>query len=95
MRKLDDGEKEQKEKIMYFIVATNVVASLPPERWLTRTPTARAKRDDMWILFTIEILKFLKICSILTKSDDEQNKCFTCIKESLVFFFGNIIQIVS
>ena len=37
MRKVDDGEKkrEKKEKkrnkIMTFIVATNVVASLPPE----------------------------------------------------------------
>ena len=38
MRKVEDGEKKKekkkkrKEKIMTFIVATNVVASRPPER---------------------------------------------------------------
>ena len=36
MRKVDDGEekekKEKEKKIMTFIVATNVVASRPPER---------------------------------------------------------------
>ena len=45
MRKVDDGEekrKEKKEKIMTFIVATNVVASRPPERRPTGTPHARA-----------------------------------------------------
>ena len=34
--------KEKKEKIMTFIVATNVIASRPPERRLTGTPHARA-----------------------------------------------------
>ena len=43
MRKVDDGEKKEKEKIMTFIVATKVVASRPPERRPTGTPTARAK----------------------------------------------------
>ena len=44
MRKVDDGEKkEKKEKIMTFIVATNVIASRPPERRPTGTPHARAK----------------------------------------------------
>ena len=41
MRKVDDGEKK-KEKIMTFIVATNVVASRPPKRRPTGTPHARA-----------------------------------------------------
>ena len=50
MRKVDDGEKKKKKKrkkkkkIMTFIVATNVVASRPPERRPTGTPHARAKK---------------------------------------------------
>ena len=34
MRKVDDGKKEKKKekKIMSFLVATNVIASRPPER---------------------------------------------------------------
>ena len=52
MRKGDDGEKRgektgekrgkkgEKKKIMMKIVATNVVASRPPERRLAGTPTA-------------------------------------------------------
>ena len=46
MRKGDDGEKKKtgkKKKIKTFLVATNVVASRPPERRPTATPTARAK----------------------------------------------------
>ena len=47
MRKVDDGEekreKKEKEKRMTFIVATNIVASRPPERRPTGTPHARAK----------------------------------------------------
>ena len=52
MRKVDDGEekkkkrkkrKKRKEKIMTFILATNVIASRPPERRPTGTPHARAK----------------------------------------------------
>ena len=43
MRKGDDGEKKNGgEKIMMKIVATNVVASRPPERRPTATATARA-----------------------------------------------------
>ena len=43
MRKVDDGKrKKKKEKIMSFLVATNVVASRPPERGPTGTPHARA-----------------------------------------------------
>ena len=47
MRKVDDGEekkkkrkekKKEKKKIMTFIVATNVIASQPPERLSTGTP---------------------------------------------------------
>ena len=43
MRKLDNrGEKQEEKikKIMTFIVATNVVASRPPERRPTGTPHA-------------------------------------------------------
>ena len=48
MRKVDDGEEKEKRKkkkrnkIMTFIVATNVIASRPPERRSTGTPHARA-----------------------------------------------------
>ena len=42
MRKVDDGEKKE-NRIKLFIVATNVVASRPPERRPTVTPHARAK----------------------------------------------------
>ena len=42
MRKVDDGEK-RKEKITSFIVATNIVASRPPEHRTTGTLNARAK----------------------------------------------------
>ena len=44
MRKVDDGEEKEKKrkKIMTFIVATNVVASRPPELRPTGTPHARA-----------------------------------------------------
>ena len=57
MRNVDDGEekkekkkekKRKRKKIMTFIVATNVVASRPPERRPTGTPHARAKmRSDL------------------------------------------------
>ena len=46
MRKVDDGEekkKKRKKKIMMFIVATNVIASRPPESRPTGSPHARAK----------------------------------------------------
>ena len=44
MRKGSDGEekRKKKEKIMTFLEATNVVASRPPKRRPTGTPTARA-----------------------------------------------------
>ena len=51
MRKADNGEKKekkekrkQKKKIMTFIVATNVIASRPPEGRATGTPHARANK---------------------------------------------------
>ena len=54
MRKGDDGEEKngKKKKIMRKIVATNVVASRPPERRPTATPTARAKKmvDKSYII---------------------------------------------
>ena len=45
MRKGRDGESggEKKKKIKTFLVATNVIASRPPERRPTEAPTARAK----------------------------------------------------
>ena len=52
MRKVDDGEKKEKKekkerkKIMTFIVATNVVASRPPEGRPTGMPHAPANRGD-------------------------------------------------
>ena len=45
MRKGRDGENgknEKKKKIKTLLVATNVVASQPPEQRLTATPTACA-----------------------------------------------------
>ena len=43
MRKDNDRENGKREwKIMMFLVATNVVASRPPERRPTGTPHARA-----------------------------------------------------
>ena len=54
MRKIDDGEKKKKKKkrkkkkITVEIVATNVVASRPPERrGSPATSTARAKMKQM------------------------------------------------
>ena len=43
-----EEKKRKKEKIMTFLVATNVVASRPPERRPTGTPSACAniKIDD-------------------------------------------------
>ena len=41
-RKVDNGEKKRKKKIMTFIVATNVVASRTPERRPTGMPHSRA-----------------------------------------------------
>ena len=61
MRKVDDGEKgkRKKEKMMSFKVATNVVASRPPECRPTGTPTARAKIAffDNSIFFSQESFK--------------------------------------
>ena len=42
MRKGCDGEKKWKMEKIMFIVATNVIASRPPERRPTGTPHARA-----------------------------------------------------
>ena len=46
MRKVDDGKRKRKKKIMSFLVATNVVASRLPKRRLTGTPHACAKIVD-------------------------------------------------
>ena len=70
MRKGDDNEEEKKKKkIKTFLVATNVVASRPPERRPTATPTARAKMmvigSHGWYFmqkwFLISIVVFLLI----------------------------------
>ena len=47
MRKGDDGEKKGGKKMMMKIVATNVVASRPPERRPTATPTAHANKPEL------------------------------------------------
>ena len=53
MRKGDDGEekrkKTRKKKVKRFLVATNVVASRPPERRPTETPTARANYNMLLV----------------------------------------------
>ena len=47
MRKGDNGEKKTgKKEIMMKIVATNIVASRPPERRPTAMPTACAKMGN-------------------------------------------------
>ena len=56
MRKVDDGEekkekRKKRNKIMTFIVATNVIASRPPKRRPTGTPHARAKKDMLLLLY--------------------------------------------
>ena len=55
MRKGDDGEKKWGGKIMVKIVATNAVASRPPERRPTATPTARAKIQPGEIRFFVNM----------------------------------------
>ena len=56
MREVDDREKKRKEleKIMSFMVATNVVASQPPKRQLTGTPTDRAKMSAISNLLALK-----------------------------------------
>ena len=46
MGKVDDGGGKKRGEIMSFIVSTNVIASLPPERGPTGTPTARSENKD-------------------------------------------------
>ena len=51
MRIVDEGEKKrknEKEKIISFIVTTDIVASRPPERRPTGMPTAHANFDVAW-----------------------------------------------
>ena len=55
MRKVDDGKKEK--KIMLFLVATNIVASRPPERRPTGTPQARAKIVFFKVQISVQVLK--------------------------------------
>ena len=46
------GKKREKKKIKTFLVATNGVASRPPERRPTATPTARANKFNKEVLDT-------------------------------------------
>ena len=58
MRKVDDGEekkKKEKKKIMTFIVATNVVATRPPERRPTGTPHDHAKNESTLLSGTFKL----------------------------------------
>ena len=66
MRKVDDkggkNEKKQEKKIMLFIVATNIVASRPPERRLTGTPIACA---NSFIQLPLPPMPFWSLCNLL------------------------------
>ena len=71
MRKVDDGEekkrkkrKKKKKKIMTFIVATNVIASRPPERRPTGTPQAS---NFVWYLPQCNGMG--KQCQLIKKSE--------------------------
>ena len=66
MRKGDDGEKENGGKNKDYLVATNLVASRPPERRPTATLTARANFVEFcWetakILLTLSLLWWCKV----------------------------------
>ena len=60
MRKVDDGKKRKRKKIMSFIVATNVVSSRPPERRSTGTPHARANFSGCELLWDSRVKKLKK-----------------------------------
>ena len=66
MRKGDDRQKKKQGKKMK-IVATNVVASQPPERRPTATPTARANIPDnmqcICYLITNTVLDIISLIS--------------------------------
>ena len=47
------GKKKRKEKRMSFLVATNIVASRPPERQPTETPHARANRACLNLTYSL------------------------------------------
>ena len=73
MRKVDDGEKKRKKKkkkkIMTFIVATNVIASRPPERRPTGTPHAHAK-NGFFASFSFRYTKWVKSFTLLRLHDE-------------------------
>ena len=78
MRKVDDGEKKKKKIIiiiMTFIVATNVIASRPPERRPTGTPNARANNSTMNIatLSTRQWYRMLLEDRVLMSREDEHS----------------------
>ena len=52
-------------KIMAFVVATNVVASQPPERQPTGTPTTHARMAKKWHFGTMNI--FFLLVDIYTR----------------------------
>ena len=68
MRKVDDGEekREKKEKIKewWSLRSTNVVASRPPERRPTATPTARAKIQCIRVLTLTQKKRIMKYMNI-------------------------------
>ena len=78
MRKGDDGgekkktgkkrgKKKKKKKKKTFLVATNVVASRPPERQLTATPTARAN-SKRHTYPSPELVRFTTHFEVFTKT---------------------------
>ena len=78
MRKVDDGKKEKKnrkkkKKRMSFLVATNIVASRPPERRPTETPHVRA---NIFCLF--------RGYSVIPKFPCSRTGCLHCLLLGLV-----------
>ena len=78
MRKVDDGKKrKEKKKIMSFLVATNVVASRPPERQPTGTPHARAKNGEKKDLL-MKIMANTPLPAVDRPNADRWNAARTC-----------------
>ena len=62
-------EKKIEEKIMTFIVATNVVASRPPEHRPTGTPHARANKIT-FIMYTSFRMKMILKMKMTPNNED-------------------------
>ena len=75
MRKVDDRKKKKrKKKIMSFLVATNVVASRPPERRPTGTPHNISKMYTKWAVENVQY----GISRLLEAEKYNKNKSGNC-----------------